>query len=917
MNSKGIAAFIAAIIVLSSLFFFIHVVPPTGPVKIPKNVIPPPNMNETFFYNETLVPVTLDTDNATLFNFSFSGNATTVITGYLKNASSGQLIQGSEAFISLYPAGAISRINSGRYSFTALRAGTGYFFIKVPGFAKKEVLLTLTGKTVWLNLSLSPAVKYSVSGSTVYQNGTVASNVQIIFLGIFSSGTVSSNGQGLFSIDLYNDSYSITVYKKFINPQPYPYELNVTGSNIINEKLTLTSNHPVFNVSGYVLTATHSTISDANVYSFNDNRTTYTNNKGFYTIEVPLGTDTINASRAGYGANETTLYIDTNKTDVNITLNSINPFKTPSYQIPPPPVPVYNSTVNYSARGTYILEGKVNNTLDGLPVALTLLNFISDVNGTYRDTPVETSINGTYLIEFNYQGNYSFLIETIPYFGYYLNVSIVKNVTLDNFSLSPKSSFIFTVNGEITNAYNHLYISGAEVKVDLYNVSNSSVSVKTNSTGFYDINLVEGNYTFNASAVDYISNETKLLNIDKNLSVNISLTPIVNSLQTWTNELIPGLTEGEVMANLSGAGNYTSSSFHNVTFNMLNASTGKPVESTYFLVIFRVSNHDFYVIKETNSTGSLYAGDLESGNYRFFIASTLYDSFSTTISNTGSVNLPVSLTPRQLYITHITLFDSANTTSEGRSVPSQTLLITNSSLPINITHKFTNNGTVFSFPGYNATFNISYENAHFIVESFNITITERNTNKTVAVTPYAVILDFDTVKSFYYAIDSGNPALVTSGNGNITIFGLFGKNLLAVNLTSSNSDYYKNATLTSTSPVMDVFLNVSNKQDNLSTSLYTDNNGEIVYEFSNATKVTGEIYSGNVSLNLSGITYIYINNSNVSFTLSYTGTYSVIYLDTDFQVNGQISVRIITYNTSANVHIATHFEVYYYGVSLN
>ena len=545
------------------------------------------------------------------------------------------------------------------------------------------------------------------------------------------------------------------------------------------------------------------------------------------------------------------------------------------------------------------------------------MNFISDENGTYRDTPVETSINGTYLIEFNYPGNYSFLIETIPYFGYYLNVTIVKNVTLVNFSLSPRSSFIFTVTGEITNAYNHLYIPRASVKVDLYNMSNSSVSVKTNSTGFYDINLVEGNYTFNASAVDYLSNETKLLYIDKNLSLNISLTPIVNGLQTWTNELIPGLTEGEVMANLIGAGNYTSSSFQNVTFNLINASTGRPIVSTYFLVIFRVSNHDFYVIKETNSSGYLYAGDLESGNYRFFIASTLYDSFSTVINNTASVNLPVSLTPRQLYITHITLFDSANTTSEGRSVPSQTLLITNSSLPINITYVFTNNGTVFSFPGYNATFNISYENVHFTSESFNITVSEANTNKTLAVTPYAVMLDFNAVKSFYYAINSGNPAFVLAGNGNITIFGLSGNNLLAINLTGSKSDYYKNTTLTATSPVINVFLNVSNKQENLSTSLFTDNNGQIVYEFSNTTKVTGEIYGGNVSLNLSGITYLYINNSNVSFTLSYTGTYSVIYLDTDFQVNGTISVKIITDNTSANVHIATHFEVYYYGVSLN
>ena len=206
---------------------------------------------------------------------------------------------------------------------------------------------------------------------------------------------------------------------------------------------------------------------------------------------------------------------------------------------------------------------------------------------------------------------------------------------------------------------------------------------------------------------------------------------------------------------------------------------------------------------------------------------------------------------------------------------------------------------------------------HFTSESFNITVSEVNTNKTVGVTPYAVILDFDAVKSFYYAINSGNPAFVPAGSGNITIFGLSGNNLLAINLTGSKSDYYKNATLNTASPISDVFLNVSNKQERLNTSSYTDNNGELVYVFSNTTKVTGEIYSGNVSLNLSGITHLYINNSNVSFTFSYTGTYSVIYLDTDFQVNGSISVKIITNNTSANVHIASHFEVYYYGVSLN
>ncbi|EQD67150.1 hypothetical protein B1B_06022, partial [mine drainage metagenome] len=251
MNSKGVALVIVAIVVLASLFFFVHITPPGGPVKIP-HVTPPKNLLLAFFQNETIVPSTLDTENANIYNFSYTGNVTTIIRGSLLNASTGRHVTNGYAYLSIYPAGAVSTINSGEFLFTALRGGSGIFFIKVPGYAKKLVSLDLTGKTIWLNLSLEPAAKHSLSGVTKYANDTIAGSISLEFSGFFSTLKLTTLQNGSFAVKLYNDSYQLTVHEPYLNPLPNPYEFNETGSlpNFLN--VTVYNNSIKYNVSGYV-----------------------------------------------------------------------------------------------------------------------------------------------------------------------------------------------------------------------------------------------------------------------------------------------------------------------------------------------------------------------------------------------------------------------------------------------------------------------------------------------------------------------------------------------------------------------------------------------------------------------------------------------------------------------------------------
>jgi hypothetical protein len=915
---------VVAIVVLASLFFLVHITPPGGPVKIPK-VSPPKNLslNYTFFQNETLVPSVLDTDNATLYNFSYTGNLTTVIRGTLINASTGNPVIDNYTYISIYPAGALSTLNSGEFIFTALRGGTGKFFIKAPGYAKKEVTLDLNGKTIWLNLSLEPAIKYYLSGITEYANGTVAGNVSLEFSGFYSTVKLITLSDGLFTTYLFNDSYQLTTDEPYLNPLPKPYEFNETGKSLHNFIVNVYYNGYKFNVSGYVKNVDGDTLSGAQVLLHNYNETTLSNSKGYYRLMVPMGFSTLIAHKTGYGYNETTHFFKSNITDFNLTLINIDPFNGSSGIIPPSLynssnyLGNYSSSVNYSKKGLYVLEGIVTDSFDSLPVAYTNINFIVNVNGTYFRSNSTTSLNGSYKIYFSYPGTYRILAESGFYLPLVFNVTISLKVTTDNFTIKPISAFIDALKGTITNSYTHIPVSNATVKALLYGDPAYFVYAKTNNNGSYLIYVPESNYSINASAPGYLPNESKEFKMSTNLTVNLTLVPVNWNKNLWTNELIPGLTVNIVKNSLSGSGNYSSSSFYNLSLQA-NSTSGSTINNTQFLLIYRISEIYYYKILYSNSAGLVNIGSLEGGNYAFFVVAVNYSQVVFSLNLNASIVHEALFDHRVEYLSHIVLSDSFNSTTQNRSVPASGIVITNSSLLIIIQATPEFYGTNFTFNGWDGTFNFSYLNIHFIPLNISMNINGATNSTKLNVTPYVIDLVYDTQISWFYSLDGASLIKNVAGSGNLFLFAFLGNNTISINVSGSNNAYSTTSILTSSSPHAMIFFNASRSNETVYTTDFQKVGDQDNYTFMLNLPAGSLVIGGNISLNLSS-SKIYLGGilQTFSFITQIIGgrTYSNFTFDPLSFASGNMTMNLVT-PAPPNNYIMSQFNLYYYKVSL-
>ncbi len=82
-----------------------------------------------------------------------------------------------------------------------------------------------------------------------------------------------------------------------------------------------------------------------------------------------------------------------------------------------------------------------------------------------------------------------------------------------------------TVSGYIRDTNNGEGIADA-----LIHVKENNLIVATNNYGFYSISLLPNNYTFNFRFLGYES-QNKLININKDVRVDIELSPKVNDLK--------------------------------------------------------------------------------------------------------------------------------------------------------------------------------------------------------------------------------------------------------------------------------------------------------------------------------------------------------------------------------------------------
>ena len=930
MNPKGLAVLIAAIVVFSSLFFFFHIIPPTGKVPPPHIKIPkqPPPINGSFFENQTVSPSILDVNGADVFNFTYTGNATTKINGFLYNASDGAQLIGVTAWISLYPAAAEYPVTSnGYYAFYALRAGSGQFYIKVPGYSKKEVSLDLTGKTIWLNLSLRPAHAYSVSGITIYKNGSIASSVGITFSGYFSSYSVTSSVAGKFSLSMDNDSYLISVVKKDVNPTPKPYVLNITGGPVNNLTLILYPTNVKYNVSGWITNRAGVFLQGATVSSPNDNSSTLTNATGYYILSVLNGYDSIIAVKKSYAPNETTVFVAQNLTNINLTLYNLDPFNGSGGSINPG---LYNGTsglgnsssqVNYSNKSVYVLVGFIKDSYDGLPVADTTVNFIINVNGSYYDEKNVTTVNGSYAIGFSYSGTYRILVSSGFYNNTFLNVVISKPVTWDNFSLNPLKKFIYVVSGEITNYYNGVPVDGAKVSAYLVGDPAYSISNVTGTNGLYSIKLPASNYTIHATATDYNSNTTSLFFLNRNMTINLALKPIYWNPQQWNGSgpIAPGTNGSQVSSNLSGSGGYSSSHFYNITLHFINASSGGNASLTTFLLFYRIGNVTYYKILTSNSSGFVDLGAMEAGKYSFYVISNPYDSKAFLFNITANSSKTVDLTPKYLISLQVNLYDYAIPTGQNQSVPVVSLSVTNSLLPIPVNALQTLGGTLFSINAWNGTFNLSYVNISFIPWNKSITISLTPFYASYPVYPIGAVINYNTSTDWYYHSNlSPANTRVMAGIGSFLVPLRFGQSEIFVNVSSSSHTYTKYVNLTAGNPVIQLFLNISDQTSTVNLfSFIRENATTGIFDYNGTVSPESEIYGLNISFDLFTNSMIYVNTVLTPFTYinhpSAGGNYSQVTFASPVYVPSISSeIELITSLSGTNLK---PMQIYYYEVS--
>ena len=174
--------------------------------------------------------------------FSSTSSSSVEIEGYITNASSpGSPVASSILTVSenqYYTQ--IDTGSNGYYSYVMVHQGKGDLSYFVQGYNPEIVSVDTIGlSSAWINVSLTPATRYSISGLTEFSNKTLVPGVQIDFSSTFGSYTAQSSQSAKYSLNVPNGTYGITISKRGMNPIPDPYYVIVSGKSSSNFNLII------------------------------------------------------------------------------------------------------------------------------------------------------------------------------------------------------------------------------------------------------------------------------------------------------------------------------------------------------------------------------------------------------------------------------------------------------------------------------------------------------------------------------------------------------------------------------------------------------------------------------------------------------------------------------------------------------
>ena len=834
--------------------------------------------------------------------FSSTSGSSVTIKGYVTNASStnspipsSMLTVSETEYYTQVQTG-----SNGYYSYVMVHQGKGSLSYFIQGFNPKIVSIDTIGlSNAWVNVTLTPAERYNISGLTEFRNNTLVPGVSVDFSSKFGSYTTQSSSSARYSLDIPNGTYGITISKRGMNPIPDPYYIIVSGRSMTNFNLIINvSGKDQFNVSGFILNRENRTISGATVglYGRSSGNAT-TNSTGFYRIKVPYGIDIITAVDPAYGYNYTERNVITNLTDVNITLtnkdpmpsgstigqqNSTNVSKNISGNITHY-LQGNNSRINYSnSTMNLTLQGNITNSLDGNPVADTSVIFYTDINGTIFADNITTNSTGHYLIRLSYTGNYSFAVNSTFYNPKFFNLNITGNTTY-NFTLVPLQSHIFYVSGYVKIHGPETGLKGAYV----YLLSSSAKLVKynvTDSTGHYIITAINGNYLIKAEAVGFNKSKTLKLTLDSNITdrnfslyISIKIGSGITQFPPGSTSGIPGVSGSSISSQLnasSGSSNATGSGPVTLTIHLVNSTSA--LSNTKFIAYIEIDSIQFRSVGKTNSTGN-FTYDMNITGRFTILADTLYNRGNTTVVNVeNNTSVTLTLTPVPVYTDTIELHNSFNTTYANNSVPENFLNQTSN-------YVFSISNYSSSLAGINRTYyyrlpegnySFTYSDKYFVQKSFWSNITSANATSPVYLQPYLIIIHANSSAEWYYNINNINGNVIIKGDSRMQVNitgetqGIHSVQLGLVLNNTATSVYSNSVDLVPGQNIFKVYSNMTN-------SVYETNNtttdvpGSHIYV--NGTiglNSSNFIYAVNLSLNTSSSdisnVFLYLSGSNVN-----------------------------------------------------
>lgn len=420
------------------------------------------------------------------------------------------------------------------------------------------------GTPVTLDVTVSENIPqtYTVSGQITRSDTNAGIPATVTLTGLSGTITATTDANGNYTITgLIDGQYTLAASATGYISATRSTPVVVNGSNVSGENFALAPEQVLtYTVSGTITERGTANGIDNAIVTLSDSLgglidTTTTLSDGSYsfTIEVPNGTYTVEASATGYDPNSDDITVNNaHYTDADIELELT--------QSPP---------------DTYTISGKVTkdgtgNPIDGATVKLY------DALGDEIDTAT-TDINGEYsFLTPVIDGIYTIVASADTYITGTEEYTVAgAHVTDADIALVPETApGVYTISGTISDSSTGLGISGATV-----NIYNNGVPVATAETalnGTYSVSVLNGTYKVEASKDGYNTNSSNVTVNNEDVTVNISLTPSVTPPipPTPTASASLTITPNVIICGASGTAKVTTSNFGSgVTYTWSSSNT--------------------------------------------------------------------------------------------------------------------------------------------------------------------------------------------------------------------------------------------------------------------------------------------------------------------------------------------------------